>query len=106
MNYTHPYSRSVSLAAALAWFFTVSPVLLILLYAFSPTSYLSFPPTGLTLKWFHNFFDSTRFQNALWNSLGIALIVTPVSITIALPTAIGVLRYEFTGKMELLGELL
>jgi ABC-type spermidine/putrescine transport system permease subunit II len=106
MNYTHPYSRPVSLAAALAWFFTVAPVLLILLYAFSPTSYLSFPPAGFTLKWFHNFFDSTRFQNALWNSLGIALIVTPVSITIALPTSIAIVRHEFAGKKVLLGALL
>ncbi|MFT3820944.1 MAG: ABC transporter permease [Rubrivivax sp.] len=105
-SYAHPYTRPVSLAAALAWLFTVAPVLLILLYAFSPTSYLSFPPTGFTLKWFHNFFESTRFRSALWNSLGISLIVTPVSLAIALPAAVAIVRYAFPGKRLLLAALL
>jgi putative spermidine/putrescine transport system permease protein len=105
-NYTHPYTRSVSFAAGAALVFTVAPVLLILLYAFSPTAYLSFPPTGVTLKWFHNFFESSRFQNALWNSLGIAAIVTPISLAIALPTAVAIVRHDFLGKKLLLGALL
>jgi len=92
--------------AVMAWFFTVAPVLLILLYAFSPTAYLSFPPTGFTLKWFANFFESTRFQKALWNSLGIALIVTPISLAVALPAALAMVRHEFPGKRWLQAALL
>lgn len=106
MNYAHPYSRGLSLAASLAWIFTVAPALLILLYAFSPTSYLAFPPTGFTLKWFHNFFEHTRFRSALWNSLAIAFIVTPVALCVALPAAVAVVRHEFPGKRVLVGALL
>jgi putative spermidine/putrescine transport system permease protein len=106
MSEVKGYSAAVSAWAALALVFTVAPVLLILLYAFNPTSYLSFPPSGLTLKWFHNFFESTRFQKALWNSLGIALLVTPVSLLVALPTAVAVVRYDFFGKQALLALLL
>ncbi len=106
MSDIRPYSRGVSIAAGLALAFTVAPVLVILLYAFNPTSYFAFPPETLTLRWFENFFGNTRFQQALLNSLLIAGVVTPISLAVALPTAVAVVRHDFPGKKPLLALLM
>lgn len=94
-----PYSRLVSAAALLAMLFAVAPAVFIVFYAFSPTGYLTWPPAGLTLKWFTSFFENERLQQALHGSLLIAATVTPLSLLIALPTAVIAVRRRSIAAM-------
>ncbi len=98
-----PYPLAVSIAATLVVGFTVLPLPFIVVYAFSPTSYLIFPPTGISLRWFANFFANDRFRAALVNSLSISAIVTVVTLLAALPTAVMTVRCRFGGRALLLG---
>jgi putative spermidine/putrescine transport system permease protein len=106
MSSIRPYSPAVSAYATLVMLFIVAPAVVIIVYAFSPTAYLSFPPAGVTLRWFDNFFANERFRSALWNSVLIAVTVTPISLLVALPTAVAVVRYDFAGRKLLLALLL
>jgi putative spermidine/putrescine transport system permease protein len=92
------YGQPVAALAAVVLAFIILPVAFIALYAFNETAYLALPPRGLTLKWFVNFFAIERFRAALEASLLIAAMVTPLSLLIALPTAVGLVRYRFSGQ--------
>ena len=98
MTALRSYSSSVTLLAALVMAFILLPVAFIVLYAFNDVGYLVLPPRGLTLHWFANFFDSDRFRAALWASLTVSAVVAPVSLVIAVPTAIALVRYRFPGR--------
>jgi putative spermidine/putrescine transport system permease protein len=103
MSGARSYPRSLSVVAAGVVAFIVLPLPFIIIYAFSPTSYLVFPPTGVTSKWFVNFFANDRFRAAMFNSLSISTIVTVATLAIALPTAVLAVRHPFRGRGLLLG---
>ena len=98
MSSLRSYSPLVAATAAAVMLFIVLPVVFIALYAFNETGYLTLPPRGATLKWFANFFANARFRAALESSLIIAATVAPVSLLIAIPTAIALVRHEVPGK--------
>ena len=98
MTSLRSYSLPVAALAAAVMAFIVLPVAFIAFYAFNETGYLTLPPKGVTLKWFANFFANARFRAALESSLIIAVTVAPLSLLIALPTAIALVRHAAPGK--------
>ena len=102
MSTTRSYPWGVSAIAAIVVGFIVLPLPFIIVYAFSPTNYLVFPPTGLTTRWFANFFANDRFRAAMFNSLSISAILTIVTLAMDLPTAILSVRHPFKGRALLL----
>src|SRR5207244_1317483 len=61
--------------------------------SFNPTAILSFPPNGLSLRWYENALTYPQFRRAAVNSL----IVTAAAVVVALPigtaAAIALVRY-------------
>jgi ABC-type spermidine/putrescine transport system permease subunit II len=98
MTSRRSYSPSVAAFAALVMAFILLPVLFIALYAFNDTGYFHFPPRGVSLKWFVNFFANARFRAALQSSLIISATVAPVCLLIAVPAALALVRYRFSGR--------
>lgn len=92
------YSPTLRAAVLAVAAFLLIPVIFIVIYAFNKTAYFSLPPQGLTLKWFANFFSNDRFQQAIVTSLGMAAIVTPVSLIVGIPTAYALVRGDFGGR--------
>jgi putative spermidine/putrescine transport system permease protein len=93
-----PYSASVVGIGTLAVVFLTIPVVFIILYAFNEARYFTLPPKGLTLHWFANFFQNDRFQAALRSSFGIAGLITPTSLAVAVPSAVAIVRGSFRGR--------
>jgi mannopine transport system permease protein len=62
--------------------FILVPILIILPMAFSETEYLTFPPQGFTLRWFGEFFSSSRWMDAMWFSLRIAALTAVSTMVI------------------------
>ena len=62
--------------------FLLAPIAIVLVFALNPTPYISFPPVGVSLRWFEKFFGSSEFMNALWLSLWVAGCVLVLSILI------------------------
>jgi len=98
MNKYRPYSPAVGVLSAIIMAFIIIPVIFIILYAFNDTGYFVLPPRGVTIKWFVNFFSIARFRAALETSLIVAVVVAPVSLLIAVPASIALVRHEFVGK--------
>jgi putative spermidine/putrescine transport system permease protein len=92
--------------AGLVMAFILLPVLFIALYAFNEGAYLTLPPKPPTLHWFASFLANPRFMAALRSSFGIAGVVTPAALLLALPTAFALVRCDFPGKTALTTVLL
>ena len=53
----------------LVYAFLLLPVVVVVMAAFSATSYLSVPPKGLTLRWFLQVLGDPAYLSAIWYSL-------------------------------------
>jgi len=66
--------------------FLMFPLVIVVLAAFNSGEYLSFPPEGFSVKWFHNFFQSQPFMDAIKVSLKLG-ILTMICVSILGTTA-------------------
>lgn len=92
------FGIAISVLATIATIFLLLPVLFVVLHSFSPTRYFQWPPTGFSLEWHQKFYDSPTFMAAAKNSFLMALIVTPLSLLVGIPTSYALVRAEFRGK--------
>src|SRR5258708_40009803 len=82
-------------------FFLLAPIVIVLIFALNPTPYISFPPVGVSLRWFEKFFGSSEFMNALWLSLWVAGCVLVLSILIGSASALPLARRNLAGRAVL-----
>jgi putative spermidine/putrescine transport system permease protein len=89
----------LSLAAIGAILFLHIPLLLIGLYAFTTEdAAFTFPPPGLTVKWFAEAMQRTDLWSALSLSLKVAAFSTALSLLLGLLAAFAVHHGKFIGK--------
>jgi putative spermidine/putrescine transport system permease protein len=75
------------------------PLMLIFLYAFTTEeSAYTFPPPGLTLKWFPLALANPAMQNALLLSIKVASLATFFALILGTLAAAAVYRFDFFGK--------
>lgn len=68
--------------------FLYLPIAIVVLYAFNAGSNLTWPPEGLSLRWFEEMASDPGFSTAFQNSLQVAAISTAIATTSALLAAI------------------
>jgi putative spermidine/putrescine transport system permease protein len=88
---THP---ALIFFTVLTFMFLIGPLIIILGAALSDTSYLTFPPQGLTLRWFENIFEISAFRRTMWTSFQLAVGGTMLSMAIGIPAAYAMARYR------------
>ena len=89
----------VTFGAVAGLLFLHIPLLLIFLYAFTTDqSAYTFPPPGLTLKWFPQAIANTAMQEALFLTLRVAVLATIVALILGTLAAAAVYRFNFFGK--------
>ena len=76
------------------FFFLLTPLVIIIGAAFSDTSFLTFPPQGLTLHWFWNIFQIEAFRTTAITSFELAFLGTALSLLIGIPAAYAITRYR------------
>ncbi|WP_025037858.1 ABC transporter permease [Bradyrhizobium sp. DOA9] len=54
--------------------FIIVPLVIVIPMSFSQNDYLAFPPSGFTLKWYSEYFDSRQWRAATWLSVQVALL--------------------------------
>jgi putative spermidine/putrescine transport system permease protein len=74
------------------------PMAIILVISFSADSYLSFPPSGWSLKWYGTVLGNISFMQGFRNSAIIAVIVAALSLALGLPAAYALVRLDFPGR--------
>jgi putative spermidine/putrescine transport system permease protein len=85
-------------AAALAIVvFLQVPVIVVVLAAFSTTSYLTIPPQGLTLAWFAKVLSDPGYLSAIRMSLILAFGSTAISLVLGVAAAYALFRKALPG---------
>ncbi|CAO96233.1 ABC transporter permease [Erwinia tasmaniensis] len=84
--------------AAAVLLFLIVPVLTIVPLSFNASSFLSYPLSGFSLRWYRTFFHSQEWLGALGNSLLIAPLATLLATVLGVLAATGLVRGEFRGK--------
>jgi putative spermidine/putrescine transport system permease protein len=82
---------------ALVLAFLLAPIAIVVVFAVNPTPYISFPPVGISPRWFEKFFASREFMGALWLSLRVAAMVLLLSTSIGALCALALVRGRVPG---------
>lgn len=94
-------------AYALAYLaFLYGPVLLLPLFSFNDSYYITFPLKGFTLGWYRQMAENTQLVQALKASLKVAAAVAVVSTALGLVAAKAVTRFRMPAKGPLVGFLM
>lgn len=94
----------IGLVVALAVFalaLLVLPSAVVVLMSFDTRAYISFPPQGFTLDWYHRVFQQAALVNAMLTSVKVGLYVTVVCVLLGVPTALACVRGDFRGATAL-----
>jgi ABC-type spermidine/putrescine transport system permease subunit II len=76
----------------------VFPLVVVVPESFSPSSILQFPPTGLSLRWYRDFFSDPAWLDSLWLSIRLGLAVAVLATLIGLAAAVALVRFIRFGK--------
>jgi ABC-type spermidine/putrescine transport system permease subunit II len=77
--------------------FLVVPLLIVIPVSFSSSMYLQFPPPGVSLQWYHDYFDDPQWIDATVLSLEIAICVVVLSVGLGSAAALVIVRMPFPG---------
>jgi len=77
--------------------FLLAPIVVVVIFAFNSSTFMSFPLTGFSLKWFSNFFSSDQFMDSFYLSLRLAAITAVISMVIGTMASLVLIRGNFPG---------
>src|ERR1700760_944859 len=78
--------------------FLIAPVLVVVIAAFTSGDFVTFPPKGLSLRWFEKVVNDPDFIAPLWNSVRLGGCATVAGSVLAVPAAIALVRGKIPGK--------
>ncbi|WOI58244.1 ABC transporter permease [Palleronia sp. LCG004] len=86
--------------------FMLAPIVVVIGVSFTPTGFLEFPPSGLSLRWFRAILDNPDFIDAAILSLQLAAASATISTVLAVPAALAIGQGKFPGREALLALLM
>jgi len=84
--------------SGLVLLFLFFPIALIAVYAFNSSNIQSWPPAGLSTKWFGVAWHNSEIRDALWLSVKAGLVSTSIAIFLGSAAAFAVHRFRFFGR--------
>jgi putative spermidine/putrescine transport system permease protein len=84
--------------AALGYALLLAPALVVLVISFSAGDFLTFPPPGLSTRWYAALLSNAELMAALRNSAILALLVAMLSLLAGIPAAYAIARLRFPGR--------
>lgn len=70
----------------------LAPIAVVIGVSFNPEPYSVFPPQGFSLKWFSAALSDSSFRTSFVLSIEIGVVVTLVTLALALPTSMALLK--------------
>lgn len=83
---------------ALVILFLYAPILILLIFSFNNSALPSFPLTGFTLHWYHQFLTNADLRGALETSAIVAALSSAAAVLLGILASIGLVRRRFRGK--------
>ena len=81
--------------------FLFLPVVIVIPMSFSSAQSLQFPPPGLSLRWYIEFFQDAAWETSLVNSLVVATLSSGLALGLGALAAYGLVRGNFFGRAAL-----
>ena len=78
--------------------FVLAPLVVILLASLTAADYTTFPPQGLSLRWYAEIARHPEFVDSLWVSLAVAAVSASAATALGTLAALGLARYRFRGR--------
>jgi putative spermidine/putrescine transport system permease protein len=72
--------------------FLTAPTLIIMVASLTSSSYLVFPPPGLSFRWYHALWQTAEVWDAAYRSIIVAALATLISIGLGVPAAFPLAR--------------
>jgi putative spermidine/putrescine transport system permease protein len=85
------------LAAAVATFL-IAPLLIVMIMSLSAGSTLSFPPAGLSLRWYENILTSPLWSGSIVTSLQVGLLAALLATILGTLAALGLVRGRYPAR--------
>jgi mannopine transport system permease protein len=84
-------------------FFLVLPTFIVIPMSIGTSSYIEFPPRGVTFDWYARYFSDAAWMQATWFSVRVALGTTLAATVIGTLAALALVRGTLPGKGVVLG---
>ena len=91
-------SMILKIICGLIAFYLILPILIVLPMSFSSAEFLTFPPPGLSLKWFQRYFRDSSWVDPTIVSLQVALMAMLLSTTLGTLASMALVRVRMRGK--------
>src|SRR5882757_10719027 len=89
--------RALAAVGILGLVFLTVPILIVIPMSFSPARALTFPPPGISLRWYETFFGDPRWMDAMWTSTIVAVLSSIAALLLGSLAAYGLRRGSFAG---------
>jgi putative spermidine/putrescine transport system permease protein len=76
----------------------LAPVIVVVFISFFSQEIVSFPPEGLTLRWYQNAFEKREFARGFLTSLQVALVAAAIGVPLGAAAAYAIARGSFPGR--------
>ncbi|MFI5015491.1 MAG: ABC transporter permease [Hyphomicrobiales bacterium] len=91
-------ARLLNLYCLAVYVFLLAPILVVVAASFNAGAFLTFPPQGLSLRWYVTFFENEVFMRAIRTSLWVAFVAMLISGAIG--TAAALYAVQFAGRLK------
>jgi putative spermidine/putrescine transport system permease protein len=89
---------AVGVWTALVYAFVMAPIVVVLLASFTAAEYTSFPPHGLSLRWYLEIADNPEFIESFRVSAIVAAITGVLATVLGTLAALVLVRHRFAGR--------
>ena len=80
----------------------LAPLVVVIAVSFGPSATFEFPPSGLTLHWFAEFFGSQAYLSSFFRvSLVVGICAACLATLLGTAAAVGLVRFRFFGREAL-----
>ncbi|MBV9786233.1 MAG: ABC transporter permease [Acidisphaera sp.] len=91
-------SAALKGVTGLVLLFLLFPVLVVVLISFSSVDFLSFPPPGLSLRWYRTIFSDWQWIDAFWVTAQVGALTALLSTLLGVPAAFALSRHVTRGR--------
>lgn len=79
----------------------IAPIAIVIVMSFGESSYMTFPPASLSVKWYEEFFTSSEWMASLFSSFVIAILASVIATTLGFLGAYSLVRGSYGNKKML-----
>jgi putative spermidine/putrescine transport system permease protein len=93
-----PGRAAVDAVGLAVYAFLLAPLVVVVLASLNAANYLTFPPRGISLRWYRALWESDLWAESFRLSLLVTAIVTPLVLAIGTLAAYALVRLDFRGR--------